>query len=284
MTDQPVPESLDLLRREIDRIDDAIHDLIMERTAIVERVRAAKRNGVILRPGREAAILRRLLDRHDGHFPKASVVRIWREIISALTNFQAPLTLAVYMPERGAGFLALARDQYGAYTQTQTYASAGQVARAVMDGEASVGILPVPLLDDDQAWWTMLVGSSPDLPRVVARLPFHGPGAGRGDGLEAMAVGKLPLEPTGDDRTMLAVECSNALSRAGLRSHLEAVGLGPNHLWDTRENGPDARIDLIAVEDFVAADDPRLAAVLERPEGEVAHVHVIGAYATPYPV
>lgn len=277
-------KSLDTLRQKIDRIDDTIHDLIMERTAIVEHIRAAKGTSVILRPGREASIIRRLLARHEGHFPKASIVRMWREMISALTNFQAPLTLAVYMPERGAGYLALARDQYGAYTQAQAYASAGQVARAVMDGEASIGILPVPHLDDDQSWWPMLVGSSPELPRVVARLPFHGPGQGRGDGLEAMAVGKLPLEPTGDDRTMIAVECSNALSRAGLRSHLEAVGLKPNHLWDTRENGPDARIDLIAVEDFVAADDPRLAAVLNRPEGEVAHVHVIGAYAAPYPV
>ena len=36
------PRSLDELRREIDRIDDAIHDLLMERTAVVEEVGQAK--------------------------------------------------------------------------------------------------------------------------------------------------------------------------------------------------------------------------------------------------
>lgn len=276
--------TLDTLRQEIDRIDDAIHDLIMDRTALVERIRAAKGDGVVLRPAREAAILRRLMDRHEGHFPAASVVRIWREIISALTALQAPLSLSVYMPERGAGYLSLARDQYGAYTQMQSYASAGQVARAVMDGQVSVGILPIPHLDDAQSWWTMLVGSSPDLPRIVARLPFHGPGPGRGDGLEALAVARLPLEATGDDVTVLAIECSNDMSRAGMRGQLEAVGLAPNHLWDTREVTADSRMDLIAVEDFVAVDDPRLQAARDRLSGDVAYIHVIGAYAQPRPV
>lgn len=273
--------TLDSLRQDIDRIDTSLHDLIMERTALVERIRAAKGNGTVVRPAREAAILRRLLARHDGPFPAASLARIWREMIAAVTGLQAPLSLAVYMPERGAGYLALARDQYGAYTQTQSYASAGQVARAVMDGQVTMGILPVPHLDDEQCWWTMLVGSSPDLPRIVARLPFQGPGLGRGDGLEALAVAKLPLESSGDDRTLLAVECSTAVSRAGLRSQLETVGLSPNHLWDTREISADVRIDLIAVEDFVAADDPRLAEARSRLSGDVAYIHVIGAYATP---
>lgn len=273
--------ALETLRQDIDRIDDALHDLIMERTALVERIRAAKGNGVMMRPGREAAIIRRLLTRHEGHFPAASLVRIWREVISALTALQAPLSLAVYMPERGAGYLALARDQYGAYTHTQTFASAGQVARAVMDGQVAVGVLPVPHLDDEQCWWTMLVGSTPDLPRIVARLPFQGPGHGRGDGLEALAVAKLPVEPTGDDRTLLAVECSTSVSRAGLRAQLETMGLAPNHLWDTREITADVRIDLIAVEDFVAVDDPRLDAARARLSDDVAHIHVIGSYATP---
>ena len=41
-------DKLQALRREIDAIDDSIHDLIMERTKIVERVRDA--NGVASAP------------------------------------------------------------------------------------------------------------------------------------------------------------------------------------------------------------------------------------------
>ena len=36
-------KTLDALRREIDQIDDSIHDLLMQRAAVVERVGAAKR-------------------------------------------------------------------------------------------------------------------------------------------------------------------------------------------------------------------------------------------------
>ncbi|TAN57065.1 MAG: chorismate mutase, partial [Magnetospirillum sp.] len=83
--------TLDQLRREIDRIDDTIHDLLMQRSAVVESIAAAKPAGrVTLRPGREAAILRRLLGRHRGPFPKMALVRIWREIMGALVALQGP--------------------------------------------------------------------------------------------------------------------------------------------------------------------------------------------------
>ena len=36
----------------------------------------------MLRPGREALILRRLVARHRGPFSRAVLVRLWRELIS----------------------------------------------------------------------------------------------------------------------------------------------------------------------------------------------------------
>ena len=78
------PPSLEELRREIDEIDDAIHDLLMRRAQVVEQIGIAKRpDNQIFRPGREAIILRRLAARHTGAFPIAVVVRIWREMIAA---------------------------------------------------------------------------------------------------------------------------------------------------------------------------------------------------------
>src|SRR5437868_7214440 len=60
-------ESLADIRREIDRIDDGILELIAARLAVVERVRAYKAGTGSLgaspiRPGREAQILRRLIE------------------------------------------------------------------------------------------------------------------------------------------------------------------------------------------------------------------------------
>ena len=59
-----------MLRARLDELDDKIHDLLMERALVVESV-ARSGKAAAFRPGREAAILRRLLARHTGKLPAA---------------------------------------------------------------------------------------------------------------------------------------------------------------------------------------------------------------------
>ena len=90
------PTDLAALRAELDRIDDALHDLLIRRADVVARVAATKPNGTLaLRPGREAAIIRRLLARHTGHLPPQALVRLWRELLAATTAMQGPFVVAV---------------------------------------------------------------------------------------------------------------------------------------------------------------------------------------------
>src|ERR671921_3017191 len=89
---QPAP-SLAELRREIDRIDEAMHRLLMERGDIIDRLIAVKRTqetGSAFRPAREADMMRRLVERHKGILPLDTVESIWRLIISTFTLVQAP--------------------------------------------------------------------------------------------------------------------------------------------------------------------------------------------------
>ena len=58
------PRSLAEVRAELDRIDDTIHDLLMERAGIVAQGITAAKTGLALHPGREAQIIRLLLARH----------------------------------------------------------------------------------------------------------------------------------------------------------------------------------------------------------------------------
>ena len=59
------PRSLDALRREIDTVDDTLHDLLTQRAALVAEIGALKSSErtTIFRPAREALLLRRLLAR-----------------------------------------------------------------------------------------------------------------------------------------------------------------------------------------------------------------------------
>ena len=93
-------DKLRALRREIDAIDDSLHDLIIERTRVVERVREAKKGDKIkIRPAREAEILYRLMARHSGTFPKRELSRMWREMIVATLRFEGPFSVSVFVSE-----------------------------------------------------------------------------------------------------------------------------------------------------------------------------------------
>src|SRR6516225_6614082 len=85
--------SLADLRQEIDRIDEAMHGLLMERGQIIDRLIAVKQTqetGSAFRPAREAEMMRRLVDRHKGILPLDTAESIWRVIISTFTYVQAP--------------------------------------------------------------------------------------------------------------------------------------------------------------------------------------------------
>ena len=110
-------KSLDALRREIDRIDEQIHDLIRRRTEVVESVRDLKKGDAIkIRPAREDQIAYRLIAEHTGNFPKRELLRIWRELIVATLSFEGPFSVAVYEDDPATGCWDLARDMYGTYT------------------------------------------------------------------------------------------------------------------------------------------------------------------------
>ncbi|MEO5374665.1 MAG: chorismate mutase [Alphaproteobacteria bacterium] len=274
----PLPD----LRREIDRIDDAIHDLLMQRTEVVEKIGHAKKGGGYLVPGREAEVLRRLVKRHSGRLSRAVIVRIWRELFSALVAVQGPFAVAVYMPRRGEGYLEIARDQYGSYTNTISFTSAAQVIRAVTDGVATVGILPLPQDDAASPWWHTIIGDAPSTPRIIARLPFTGPGPGRGDGREALAVARPPSEISENDRTLVVFETASGISRASLFRQLSGADLGECAHLGQRELGDEAWLHILEVNGHVTSDDQRLRHLVEMDGALVRRVSVIGGYLMPF--
>src|ERR671926_1482166 len=92
----PPTPSLAELRREIDRIDEAMHRLLIERGEIIDRLIATKRtqeSGSAFRPAREADMMRRLVERHRGILPLDTVESIWRVIVSTFTYVQAPFSV-----------------------------------------------------------------------------------------------------------------------------------------------------------------------------------------------
>src|SRR5437016_2815481 len=123
------PSDLAELRHRLDEIDDKVHDLLIERAEIISMVAASKRDGRLpaFQPAREAEIIRRLVGRHHGDFPVATLVRMWREMLAATVRLQSPFAVAVFAPADRPGFWDLARDHYGSNTPMSAYDTVGQV-------------------------------------------------------------------------------------------------------------------------------------------------------------
>ena len=267
---------LEDVRREIDEIDSALHDLIMRRTRVVEQIAAAKgkTNAPNFIPGREVKVLRRLLARHQGAFPRHALVRIWREMISVFAAMQGPFHVVVYADGGDQGCWDLARDQFGSHHTMSTLATPREVVARVSSGEAAIGVAPVPAEGDDDAWWRMLAGAV--APRIVALLPFIEGSNARNDGTGGYAVAKLDPDPTGEDRSLLVVETESELSRAGLRSLVSKAGLVTRSIVTDRH---DVTAHLMEVDGFVASEDGAVKKLTAL--DEVRAVSVIGAYGVP---
>lgn len=275
--------SLDGLRRQIDEVDDSLHDLLMRRADLVAAIGALKKgNGTpAIRPGREAAILRRLVARHRGPFPPAQLVRIWREILSGTVAMQMDFAVAVFSPETVPGYWDLARDHYGSHTRMISFGTPIQVVRAVTEGAASVGVLPMPAEAEKDAWWPHLISRDAQTPRVIARLPFAGRSNARGERGDALAVGRGEPEPTGFDRTLLAIETSAEVSRGRLVAATKRGGLAV-HFVAAVESKPGSVLSLLEFEGVLNAGDARVAAALV-PLGDAADgAFLLGGYAQPF--
>jgi len=284
---------LDALRRKIDKIDDQIHDLIMERTEVVKGVRDVKVGQKIkIRPAREAKILYRLIGRHKGPFPKRELVRIWRELIVATLSFEGPFSVAVYMPEsepsgetpgdRRSSRWNMARDHFGSYSQMSGHVTVRRVIEAVRSYKATVGILPLPEHDDEEPWWPYLASEGANAPKIVARLPFAGTPDERGDGIEALVICPVTPEATGRDRTFLAIETTDKVGIDRLAEILKDNSLEPLYTSALREkNPPEEWLYLAEVNGFIAEGDRILDRLAESLGENCRRIMVLGSYGIP---
>ena len=167
------------LRARLDDIDDRIHALLIERAQVIEDV-ARSGKAAAFRPGREAAILRRLLRDHTGGLPPLTLVRMWREMLAGTTAMQSPIRVAVWDPTADGAVTAIAREHFGAMTPMPGQESVAAALEAVRGGGAAIAVLPFP--KGDAVWWPALTAGGARLHVVRATAVLGRPAGGRAGG------------------------------------------------------------------------------------------------------
>ena len=167
------PPSLADLRREIDRIDASMHELLIERGEIIDQLIAVKKTeetGSAFRPAREAEMMRRLVRRHHGSLPLDTAESIWRVIISTFTYVQAPFSVHADLSAGDALMRDSARFHFGFTVPFVAHMGAATVVEAVTTSKGDLGLVPAFAIPGGGPWWTALEFAS--APKIIARLPF----------------------------------------------------------------------------------------------------------------
>lgn len=277
MTD--APKTLEDIRAEIDRLDRAMHDNLMARTALVAEIGTAKGAAPRLRPAREMEILRALAARHEGALPLPALLHIFREVMAASLAMQAPFSVFLPGGEDALGYWDLARFHFGALTKLTQAQSASHIVQEVADTPGAVGIVPDILFEEDAPWWKHLLAAGEGGPRVAARLPYIDEMA-NASFPHAFMIAVTTQRATGDDASLIAVLADAETGRAQVAKALTDADISARLLSLAADRGgTDRRYFLFETDDFVAEGDPRLAKA-QAADG-IFQLDVIGGYARP---
>ncbi|MCF1505436.1 chorismate mutase [Afifella sp. H1R] len=163
------PDALAKIRQRIDHIDEEVHRLLIERSAVIDElihIKGTSAPGAAFRPDREAHMMRALVMRHEGILPLATVEHIWREVISTFTAMQAPFRILIGQSTDPAALQDLVRFQFGFSVPAEAAASdADALAALRRDGDLIAILSP----HSPGRWWRNFDGE--DL-QIFARLPF----------------------------------------------------------------------------------------------------------------
>jgi len=109
--DDDLQKKLTPLRERIDAIDAQVLELLSERARTAQAVGMAKEHhaGAVLRPEREAQVIRRLQDLNGGPLPGQALSAIWTEIMSACRALEQPARVAYLGPQGTYSELAVWR-------------------------------------------------------------------------------------------------------------------------------------------------------------------------------
>jgi len=265
------------LRAEIDRIDKAMHELLIERSGIVDTLISVKKSnetGSAFRPAREASMMRRLVERHHGILPLDTVESIWRVIIATFTYVQQPYSVHVDLSSGDALVRDSVRFHFGYTVPVSPHVGAPAVVEAVANSRGDLGLVRAEAVAGAKPWWAGLEGDGK--PKIIARLPF----VERGDHPAALPlfVVSKPLPP---DAALNEVEVwsvrvagwNTAVARA--LSPLAEVIAQP-------DSGFDSAALLISVPQGRKLDE--VLASLKEAGASVRSTALVGGHATRYTV
>jgi chorismate mutase len=278
--------SLDNIRSRIDEIDTTLHKLIIERASLGRPLAEAKAQageaGALMRPGREAQVMRGLLERHDGPLPALVVYRIWRELVTANLQLQGVFGVHVFGAEQDMEFWELARAQFGAASPLTLHHSSGRLMKALEESDTDIGVVPVPGASDGaDTWWADLLTDPNCKQRIVARLPFVIEGVRRAP-VSAYILASREPEASGDDTSIIGMTTEPDVTAAWIASRVGSLGLQMKLIgMHTDRRDPPRRLFLFETSGYRTDAQDVVDGLGRDANAGILSAELVGAFANP---
>jgi chorismate mutase/prephenate dehydratase len=136
--------TLDEVRKEIDKIDDDLLQLLNKRMLWVQKVGEIKNKSkeIIYRPEREKQIIERLNNQSDGLLSRDAIEAIFLEIFATARNIELPERIAYLGPE-GSFTHQAAESRFGALSEYMTLPTIKSVFESVETERVRFGVVPI---------------------------------------------------------------------------------------------------------------------------------------------
>jgi hypothetical protein len=127
-----------------------------------------------------------------------------------------------------------------------------------------------------------MVSEAPDMPRIIARLPFIPADSKKKIGPEALVICSVRQEESGRDHSFLGINAEEDVGFGAIDKALSQVGVSAvfNQLWHD-PNPPAAWIYLVEVDDFLDSDGPGMRHLKDGLGPHIKSVVHLGGYAMP---
>jgi chorismate mutase len=260
-------DALEAIRREIDGLDDAMLPLVAERLKLADKLAQLKtqQSGVPIRPGREINLLRRLIAAAPAPLDRELVVEIWRSLMAAGLRRQRVIEVVI-----GGGrndptrLFDIARRHFGARVRIRDVMEPQIALQKIAESpDTIVAVTTWPAAPGVGAWWPALSEQRFQKLNIIAALPVL---SAAGEAPEAAVFAATePEEAGGDVSLLMAFDPHHRLQRA-----LNEAGLTGKEFARA-----EPRV-LVRVEGYIAANDPRVAAMAS---AGLDSVRVLGSYA-----
>jgi hypothetical protein len=259
----------------------------VERAELVLKIGEEKRknNIEVVQPAREARMIRNLLAKKSGVLPEMAVVRIWRELVGAVSLLQTGLKVTVATENDCPEYWDLAKDYFGSCLPMTRSASPLSAVNAVRDGRATFAVVPYPNEGAEEPteslWWENLNVGSDDQLSIIVRLPHGDDPNNKNPDYRALVVAKSGFDDSDEDHSFIFIQSDHSISRGKIvelaeKSGLKPIGISSKSLSD----GCQTRNHLLEVDGYHRDNCKHIKSFVELFEEDTV-ISCVGGYPVP---